>query len=191
MFFKHKYLTQPSVTPLDAVLRASDDLCDVLRGTTPVKGQVWTAVDMLMDIFKNVGKKDENEVDNQRANMSAAAKARSTSEQSEDQGVWIEPDEVNLADDDLRTTENIQISHSSDHLSHSENPKIPGQERVNPESRGTRMPKRGKMGPNLIKEDQPRSRVTRASTREKMLFAVDISGSCPTPSQAARRKFPL
>ena len=74
MFFKHKYLTQPSVTPLDGILRASDNLCDVLQGTPSVKGQVRTAVDMLMDIFNNVGKKDENEVDNQRANMSACYK---------------------------------------------------------------------------------------------------------------------
>ena len=42
-----------------------------------VKGQVRTTVDMLMDIFNNVGKKDENEVDNQRANRSAATEARS------------------------------------------------------------------------------------------------------------------
>ena len=76
-----------SVTPLDAVLRASDDLCDVLRGTSSVKGQVQTAVDMLMDIFNNVGKKDENKVDNQRANMIAAAETISKSEQARHQGI--------------------------------------------------------------------------------------------------------
>ena len=81
MFFLHKCLTQPSVTPLDAVLRTSDDVCDVLRGTPSVKGQIRTAVDMLMDIFNNVDKKDENEVKIPRANMSAAAEARSKSEQ--------------------------------------------------------------------------------------------------------------
>ena len=64
-------------------------------------------MDILMDIFNNVGKKDENEVDNQRASMSAAAEARSKSEQVKDQSVWIEPDEVNLTDDDLRTTKHI------------------------------------------------------------------------------------
>ena len=29
VFFKHKYLTQPSVAPLDAVVQTSDDLCNV------------------------------------------------------------------------------------------------------------------------------------------------------------------
>ena len=53
--------------------------------------------------------------------MSAAAEARSKSEQVKDQGVWVEPDEVNLADDDLRTTQDINISHPSNHLSPIEN----------------------------------------------------------------------
>ena len=123
MFFLHKCLTQPSVTPLDAVLRTSDDVCDVLRGTPSVKGQIRTAVDMLMDIFNNVDKKDESEVDNQRSNMSAATEAQSKSEKAKDKGVWIEPDEVNSADDDLRTKEHIKISHPGNHLSHSKNSK--------------------------------------------------------------------
>ena len=55
--------------------------------------------------------------------MSAAAEARSESEQANVQGVWIEPDEVNLADDDLRMIEHIHISHPSNHLSHSKNSK--------------------------------------------------------------------
>ena len=40
IFFKHKYLTQPSVTTTDAVLRSSDDLCQILKGLPPVKGDV-------------------------------------------------------------------------------------------------------------------------------------------------------
>ena len=117
VFFKPKYLTKPSVTPACVVLRVPDDLCDVLQGTPSVKGQVRTAVDMLMDIFKNVGPKDETDIDKQRARMGAAAEARSKSSEAEETGIWIEPDEANLADDDLRTTEHVQIRHSGNHLS--------------------------------------------------------------------------
>ena len=62
VFFKHKYLIQPAVTPLDIVLRASNDLCEFLKGKPFVKGKVRTAVDTPVEIFRNVGKKDENEV---------------------------------------------------------------------------------------------------------------------------------
>jgi hypothetical protein len=54
IFFKHKYLTQPSVTPQDAIVGASDNLCGVLRGKPSAKNEVRTDVDMLMEVFKNV-----------------------------------------------------------------------------------------------------------------------------------------
>ena len=37
VFFKQKYLTKPSFTPLDAVLRVSDTFCDMLQGTPSVR----------------------------------------------------------------------------------------------------------------------------------------------------------
>ena len=52
VFFKHKYLTQPLVTPTDAILRATQDLCNVLKGKRALKGETRSAVDMLVDIFK-------------------------------------------------------------------------------------------------------------------------------------------
>jgi hypothetical protein len=57
-------------------VRESDDLCDIIIGQPPAKGEVGTDVDMLMDIFKKVVKKDENVIDNQRANMSDEAAVR-------------------------------------------------------------------------------------------------------------------
>ena len=117
-------------------------------------------MDIQMNIFNNVSKKDESDMDNQRANMSAAAAERAKPDEAKDQSVWIESDEVNLADDNLRTTEYIHNSHPSNHLSPIENDNFDGQEKVNPNSRGERGAKRGKMSPIHIKEDQPRSRVT-------------------------------
>ena len=52
VFFKHKYLTQPIITPTDAILRATQDLCDVLKGKQIVKGETRSAIDMLVDILK-------------------------------------------------------------------------------------------------------------------------------------------
>ena len=66
MFFKHKYLTQPAVTMLDAILRAGDDLFQALKGVIPKNGSTRTAVDHLMDIFKKQAKKEETVTDTQR-----------------------------------------------------------------------------------------------------------------------------
>ena len=50
--FKHKYLTQPALTPNDALIRAMDDLCKILKNNPPMKGETRTTINMLIDIFK-------------------------------------------------------------------------------------------------------------------------------------------
>ena len=72
VFFKHRYLMQPAMTQSDAILRASDNLCQVVKGLPPVKGDTRKAVDILMDIFRNHGK-NNTKIDDQRANMNWAA----------------------------------------------------------------------------------------------------------------------
>ena len=164
VFFKHKYLTQPSVTPLDAVVQATDDLCTVLKGRSPVKGAMRTAVELLMDIYSGIDvRSEETNIDTQRANQGHAAAQRENSEQNELQGVWVEPDEAELADDDLRSSSTAQITH----------------------------PVKG--GPNLIEDDEPKARAVRRSSRrrQQLLSATEMSGSCPTPRQAASRNFKL
>jgi len=52
VFFRHKYITQPIITPTDAILRATDDLCDVLRGKAVIKGATRAAIDLLVDILR-------------------------------------------------------------------------------------------------------------------------------------------
>ena len=38
VFFKHKYLTMPSLTPADALMRASENLVKALNGLIPTTG---------------------------------------------------------------------------------------------------------------------------------------------------------
>ena len=83
---------------------------------------------MLLDIFKNVGIKDKTKVDKQRARMRAAATERIKSDKVQKMGIWIEPDEARLVDNDMCTTEHVQITHPSHHLSYIENCKCAGQE---------------------------------------------------------------
>jgi hypothetical protein len=52
VFFKHKYLTMPSITPADALILASDNLTDAISGLLPTSTVTQDAVDQLMMIFK-------------------------------------------------------------------------------------------------------------------------------------------
>jgi hypothetical protein len=52
VFFKHKYLTMPSLTPSDALIRAADNLTDAISGLIPTSTVTADTVDQLMEIYK-------------------------------------------------------------------------------------------------------------------------------------------
>jgi len=52
IFFKHKYLTMPTITQADALIRAADSLTDAIAGLVPTPTCTMDAVDQLMIIFK-------------------------------------------------------------------------------------------------------------------------------------------
>ena len=79
MFFKHKYITQPAVTVTDTIVQALADLYQVLNGLPPVKGDIRTAVELLMDIFKTFRSKEETETDAQQKWSAKAADERKNS----------------------------------------------------------------------------------------------------------------
>jgi hypothetical protein len=67
VFFKHKYLTMPTITPADALIRAANDLTNAISGVTPPPpNMTWDAVDQLMLIFKQQAKKAKDNATTQR-----------------------------------------------------------------------------------------------------------------------------
>jgi hypothetical protein len=52
VFFKHKYLTMPTITPANALTCAADSLTDAIAGLVPTPTCTQDAVDQLMVIFK-------------------------------------------------------------------------------------------------------------------------------------------
>jgi hypothetical protein len=52
VFFKNKYLTMPTITPANALIRAADYLTDAIAGLIPAPTTTQDAVDQLMVIFK-------------------------------------------------------------------------------------------------------------------------------------------
>jgi hypothetical protein len=52
VFFKHKYLMMPTITPANAFIHAADSLTDAIAGLVPTPTCTQDAVDQLMVIFK-------------------------------------------------------------------------------------------------------------------------------------------
>ena len=143
-------------------MRATDDLIDALKVKQVVKSATRGAIDLLVDILKGY-EGEPTKIEDQRARMKKAAKAKATSEEEEAkaQDIHTEENEPVLGDDDLRSTKRPNITHPP------------------PD------------GPHVIEDDAPNFRVTRSSKRAALLAAVEISGSCPSPQQAASRRYPL
>jgi hypothetical protein len=52
VFFRHKYLTMPTITPADALIKASDNLIDAISGLIPKPTVTADAIEQLMEIYK-------------------------------------------------------------------------------------------------------------------------------------------
>ncbi len=66
VFFKHKYLTMPSLTPADALIRAADNLTTTIAGVIPPPNMTTNAIKQLIKIFKTQAKKEKDKATLQR-----------------------------------------------------------------------------------------------------------------------------
>ena len=78
-----------------------------------------------------------------------------------------EINETEIWNDDVRSSASMAIKHGGTTTKHSNNIT------------------------NVIEDDQPPAKNTRSIRREKLLSAVNLSGSCPSAHQCSRRKFPM
>ena len=81
VFFKHKYLTMPSVTPADALIKAADNLVDTINGIIPKHSVTSDAVTQLMEIYKIAAEKATCEARTQRVLREQAQAQRVKEEQ--------------------------------------------------------------------------------------------------------------
>ncbi len=66
VFLKHKYLTMPTITTTDALIRAANDLTNTITGVVPPPNMTQEAVEQLMVIFKQQAKKAKDNATTQR-----------------------------------------------------------------------------------------------------------------------------
>ena len=93
--------------------------------------------------------------------ITAKLKAQSEEEEAKSQDIHTEENKPNLGDDNLRTTKLTKITHPPPN------------------------------GPRFIEDDALNFRSTRSSKCAALLATVEISGSCPSPQQAAGRRYTL
>jgi hypothetical protein len=60
VFFKYKYLTMPTLTPTDALIRAAGNLTSAIAGVVPPPNMTTDAINQLMHIFKHQAKTTKN-----------------------------------------------------------------------------------------------------------------------------------
>jgi len=76
VYFKHKYLTQPSFTTNDTLLLAANRLTSAIEGVLPTITSTQAGVQQLLDIFKSQANGAKNEITAQRVQMAEAAAQR-------------------------------------------------------------------------------------------------------------------
>ena len=85
--FCHKYLTVPQVKTSDALLRASDKICEALTQANPNSDETAKAVDLLVKIFKRKAEEATSRIDQQRAQRAQAQAQRVESENEQHKSV--------------------------------------------------------------------------------------------------------
>ena len=84
VFFKHKYLTQPSFTSHDALIEAADKLTSAITRVLPTNTVTRNGISALLDIFTQQANVAKDKIEEQRVRQyKAAAQRVQTEKQSE------------------------------------------------------------------------------------------------------------
>jgi len=166
LFFKHKYLTQPTITTSDALIKAADDLSKAVNGVIPQKGATMEDLEQLVDIFKQQAKEKEDSATRQRVHKENALTQRVQMEEAQ---MTLEVEEQPTDTPPEHPTNNNSIPMVSQDMEEEEDEE---------EGPATRTRARAS---------------TRTITQEVLLQMADVSGSgsAITARSAASRKFPM
>ncbi len=82
VFFKHKYLLMPTLTPSDTLIKAADTLSEAITGTIPVSSITSDAITQLLNIFKQQANSAKDATAAQRVLTQQAQSQRVHTEQS-------------------------------------------------------------------------------------------------------------
>ena len=169
VFFKHKYLTHPTVTTEDALIKAADDLSNAVKGFLLYSEQTQVAINKLMEIFKGKA----------RAHKYSAGFQRFLRESALSQRVIKEAEAQPASAAMPRENYVVQCLEQSPLTNSAPQPAIISQEEQ-------------EQGPAVRIRGQKQLRL-RTLTQEVALQMIDVSSStCGLSAKsAASRKFPM
>jgi len=85
VFFKHKYLTMPTITPAEALIKAADNLTAAIAGKIPSSSTTTDAIAQLLQIFHRQADNSKNTASTQRVLMQRAQAQRVDTESGMEQ----------------------------------------------------------------------------------------------------------
>ncbi len=170
-FFKHKYLTMPTITPADALIRAADYLTDAILGLVPTPTGTQDAVDQLMAIYKQQARATRDAATAQRVLRECAQAERAIKEEQQTHVQQESVQEQVIPSPSFEIKDNNNTANTPQSI-----PQITQNKHDSPPSANTQQQKE-----------------TRTLTQEFMLQCIEIPGyKAPfTAKQAASRKYPL
>ena len=178
VFFKHKYLTQPSFTTNDALLLAADRLTAAIEGVVPTTTSTQAGVQQLLDIFKSQANGAKNEITTQRVQMADAAAQRVLDESTANEIARAETATQRVLEE--RTEDEVFQAITDDE--HTEDAEISVPMITQDEDDEQQQPI----------NSRPRTRSTRSATDEFIYSMMELPGMMGvTPRAAASRKFPM
>ena len=181
VFFKHKYLTMPTITNADSLLQAASNMTTALQGGVAQSLETTDAIKALMEIFKKnaeQAKKAEDDANPQRVQMQRVAEQRVALEK-EHAREEIEDSSDNDDEEEVYNAP-LEVEYPTNTTTNNNNNAMPNV--ISQDDEATDTP-----------ANNTRSRRTTTSiTQEALLMAIDITKSPRiTPSALAKRKFPL
>ena len=179
VFFKHKYLTQPSFTTNDALLLAADRLTSAIEGVLPTTTSTQAGVQQLLDIFKSQANGAKNEITAQRVQMADAAAQRVLDESTANEIARAETATQRVLEE--RDEEEVfQAITDDDDTMEAADCNIPTITQEEDDEQQQPINRR------------PRTRSTRSATDEFIYSMMELPGMMGvTPRAAASRKFPM
>jgi hypothetical protein len=115
VFFKHKYLTMPALTPSDVLIKAADILSEAITGAIPVSRFTNNAITQLLNIFKQQANSANNATSAQKVLTQQAQSQRVHTEQSNTSPRPELPTHLDKLWMDLSSKTNPRANQSSHH----------------------------------------------------------------------------
>lgn len=197
VFFKHKYLTMPTITNADALLKSAKDMKTAFEGGVAQSSEVNDAMKTVVSIFqKNAedAKAREEAARPQRVRMREAAERRRQLEEEHAQAQRVEDiEDENEEEVAIPPTQPVTTS------------TVPSLEVIYPTTDGDKVPENEEAPPLITQDDsiyngdspatntRARRRATTTITQEALLHTLDVARDTVkvTPRRLASRKFPL